>query len=43
MATAVERQAEADGLAATLDDAAIRQRLAAIVREPRYRPYRKRG
>jgi len=43
VARAVARQAQADGVAETVDAAAIDQRIAALVWEPRYRPYRKRG
>ncbi|MEJ0093489.1 MAG: NAD-dependent malic enzyme [Methylocella sp.] len=43
VATAVARQAQADGLAEPCDDAALAERIRAHVWEPRYRPYKKRG
>jgi malate dehydrogenase (oxaloacetate-decarboxylating) len=43
VAKAVARQAQADGVAERGDAATLDQRIAAVVWEPRYRPYRKRG
>jgi malate dehydrogenase (oxaloacetate-decarboxylating) len=40
---AVARQAQADGVAETCDDATLDKRIATGVWEPRYRPYRKPG
>ena len=43
VATAVARQAQADGAADPCDEAALAERIRACVWEPRYRPYRKAG
>jgi malate dehydrogenase (oxaloacetate-decarboxylating) len=43
VAKSVARQAQADGVAERCDAATLDRRIAALVWEPRYRPYRKKG